>query len=98
MINLGRHQDLTWPDQWTSVTEDGKRSAQFEHTFLVTETGCDILTARVGARHIDAKHQAHRRDNCHFITPIANFASLWKGPAQDELARRSNGALSLVER
>jgi len=27
----------------------GRRSAQFEHTFLVTETGVEILTARQGA-------------------------------------------------
>lgn len=26
--------------------QDGKRSAQFEHTLLITETGVDILTAR----------------------------------------------------
>ena len=47
MINAGRWEDETWPDSWTSVTRDGKRSAQFEHTLLVTETGCDILTARL---------------------------------------------------
>lgn len=50
MINLGGNwQDTSWPDNWTAVTRDGKRSAQFEHTFLVTETGCEILTARQGA-------------------------------------------------
>lgn len=32
------------PDQWTATTTDGKRSAQFEHTLLVTETGIEILT------------------------------------------------------
>lgn len=31
-------------DNWTAVTRDGKRSAQFEETLLVTETGVDILT------------------------------------------------------
>jgi len=46
MINLGRAQDVTWNDDWTSVTVDGKRSAQFEHTVRVTETGYEILTAR----------------------------------------------------
>jgi len=46
MINEGTWRDDTWPDGWTSCTEDGKRSAQFEHTLLVTETGVDILTAR----------------------------------------------------
>lgn len=46
MINLGLSGDRTWEDNWTAVTTDGKRSAQFEHTILVTETGYDILTAR----------------------------------------------------
>lgn len=45
MINAGTHHDETWPDGWTAVTQDGKRSAQFEHTMLSTETGVDILTA-----------------------------------------------------
>eukprot|EP00401_Gymnodinium_catenatum_P042000 CAMPEP_0117515616 /NCGR_PEP_ID=MMETSP0784-20121206/30672_1 /TAXON_ID=39447 /ORGANISM="" /LENGTH=433 /DNA_ID=CAMNT_0005311439 /DNA_START=49 /DNA_END=1350 /DNA_ORIENTATION=+ len=50
MINLGGDGgDLLWPDNWTAVTVNGKPSAQFEHTFLVTETGCEILTARRGA-------------------------------------------------
>ncbi len=34
------------PDNWTAVTADGKRSAQFEQTLLVTDTGCEILTVR----------------------------------------------------
>eukprot|EP00731_Ephydatia_muelleri_P024776 Em0016g1047a len=46
MINQGTWQDVTWPDEWTAVTADGKRSAQFEHTLLVTDTGCEILTLR----------------------------------------------------
>lgn len=44
MINEGSWNDLIWPDDWTAVTADGKRSAQFEHTLLVTDSGCDILT------------------------------------------------------
>lgn len=49
MINIGNcGGDKTWPDNWTAVTKNGKRSAQFEHTFLVTETGVDILTKRHG--------------------------------------------------
>jgi methionyl aminopeptidase len=39
MINAGVHKDITWPDDWTAVTADGQRSAQFEHTILITETG-----------------------------------------------------------
>jgi len=46
MINEGNWQDVLWPDDWTSTTKDGKRSAQFEHTLLVTETGCEILTRK----------------------------------------------------
>lgn len=49
MLNLGRNgRDKTWPDGWTAVTRDGRRSAQFEHTFLVTEDGMEVLTARTG--------------------------------------------------
>lgn len=33
-----------WEDGWTYVTLDGKRSAQYEHTVLVTEDGSEILT------------------------------------------------------
>lgn len=46
MITLGTHRDKTWPDDWTSATQDGKRTAQFEHTLLVTADGVEILTAR----------------------------------------------------
>ncbi|EEA07875.1 methionine aminopeptidase, type I family protein [Cryptosporidium muris RN66] len=47
MINLGRCEDITWPDNWTAVTIDGKRSAQFEHTLLITDTGVEVLTKRL---------------------------------------------------
>lgn len=47
MINLGVWNDESWPDNWTAVTSDGKRSAQFEHTILITAEGCEILTARL---------------------------------------------------
>lgn len=46
MINEGVWQDILWPDGWTAVTKDGKRSAQFEETLLVVEGGVEILTAR----------------------------------------------------
>lgn len=46
MLCLGTYQDTNWPDNWTAVTQDGKRSAQFEHMLLVTEDGCEVLTAR----------------------------------------------------
>ncbi|KAK9814651.1 hypothetical protein WJX72_009256 [[Myrmecia] bisecta] len=47
MINMGTWKDVTWPDGWTSCTTDGKRSAQFEHTLLVTSAGCEVLTQRL---------------------------------------------------
>jgi methionyl aminopeptidase len=45
MINEGGAEVHVLPDKWTVVTTDGSRSAQFEHTVLVTEGGCEILTA-----------------------------------------------------
>ena len=36
MLNLGTHEWEMWDDDWTVVTKDGRRSAQFEHTLLVT--------------------------------------------------------------
>jgi methionyl aminopeptidase len=44
MLNLGTHEWEMWDDGWTVVTADGRRSAQFEHTILVTDTGAEILT------------------------------------------------------
>ena len=49
MINEGSSSDELWPDQWTAVTVDGKRSAQFEHTLLIVDGGVEILTSRIGA-------------------------------------------------
>ncbi len=46
MINEGGWKCALWNDDWTAVTLDGKRSAQFEHTILITEDGCEVLTAR----------------------------------------------------
>lgn len=47
MINQGSYKDFTWKDKWTSSTTDGQRSAQFEHTILITESGCELLTGRL---------------------------------------------------
>jgi methionyl aminopeptidase len=44
MINMGKPGHRLWKDGWTAVTADSKRSAQFEHTVLVTEDGYEILT------------------------------------------------------
>jgi len=44
MLTLGAITYDVWPDGWTAVTKDRKRTAQFEHTILVTEDGHEILT------------------------------------------------------
>ena len=44
MLNLGGVEWEQWDDQWTVVTNDRGRSAQFEHTIVVTENGAEILT------------------------------------------------------
>lgn len=46
MINAGKRFSKLLPDNWTVVTKDHSLSAQWEHTLLVTDTGCEILTRR----------------------------------------------------
>ena len=46
MINIGTWRDETWPDNWKSVTVDGKWSAQYEQTFLCTDKGVEVLTSK----------------------------------------------------
>ena len=45
MITIGSPGVRVLTDGWTVVTRDGSPSAQFEHTVLVTEDGCEVLTA-----------------------------------------------------
>ena len=44
MITAGTWREKMWDNGWTAVTADGKRTAQFEHTVLVTDSGVEILT------------------------------------------------------
>ncbi|MCY4304478.1 MAG: type I methionyl aminopeptidase [Aestuariivita sp.] len=44
MVNLGRAETKTLPDNWTAVTRDKSLSAQFEHSVGVTENGVEIFT------------------------------------------------------
>lgn len=46
MINLGKRDVKLLSDNWTVVTRDKSLSAQWEHTVLVTEDGCEVLTKR----------------------------------------------------
>ncbi|KGJ87449.1 type I methionyl aminopeptidase [Thalassotalea sp. ND16A] len=53
MINLGKGgTKLDQDDGWTAYTSDGKNSAQWEHTLLVTNTGCEVLTIRAEEKEI----------------------------------------------
>jgi len=44
MINIGTSDVRVLDDDWTVVTMDGSLSAHFEHTVLVTDSGCEVLT------------------------------------------------------
>jgi methionyl aminopeptidase len=46
MVNMGTPAVLVCNDNWTVVTADGKPSAHFEHTVLVTEHGHEVLTCQ----------------------------------------------------
>jgi methionyl aminopeptidase len=46
MVNLGKPAVKVLGDGWTAVTKDGSLSAHFEHTVVVTGSGCRILTNR----------------------------------------------------
>ena len=45
MLTLGSIDYDMWSDGWTAVTKDKKRTAQFEHTLVVTADGAEILTS-----------------------------------------------------
>ena len=44
MITMGTWRHTMWADGWTAVTADGSRTAQFEHTLVVTDDGAEVLT------------------------------------------------------
>ncbi len=44
MLTLGTEEWEQWDDGWTVLTRDRSRTAQFEHTLVVTEDGADVLT------------------------------------------------------
>jgi methionyl aminopeptidase len=47
MVNAGRFEvEIDAKDKWTVRTVDGSLSAQFEHTIVVTKSGCEVLTRR----------------------------------------------------
>ncbi len=44
MVNIGSPEVEFQSDGWRVVTVDGQLSAHFEHTFLITKSGCEIIT------------------------------------------------------
>ena len=46
MINMGTKYTRVLSDGWTVETRDGRNSAQWEHTLVVTQNSCEILTKR----------------------------------------------------
>jgi methionyl aminopeptidase len=46
MITVGNWRHVLWDDGWTAVTADGKRTAQYEHTILVTDDEAEVFTMR----------------------------------------------------
>ncbi|MBY0400552.1 M24 family metallopeptidase, partial [Myxococcota bacterium] len=49
MVNVGSERAKVLEDEWTAVTVDGKLSAHFEHTVLITEEGPEVLTRIEGS-------------------------------------------------
>ncbi|RZF37129.1 hypothetical protein LSTR_LSTR015319 [Laodelphax striatellus] len=44
ILTQGRDEVIILEDGWTAMTTDNARTAQWEHTILITEDGCEILT------------------------------------------------------
>ena len=49
MVNVGTEKVRMLDDEWTAVTADGKLSAHFEHTVLITDNGPEVLTQVEGS-------------------------------------------------
>ncbi len=50
MITIGSWREKMWDNGWTAVTVDGSRTAQFEHTLVVTDDGAEVLTVEPALR------------------------------------------------
>jgi methionyl aminopeptidase len=49
ITSSGESRHKMWDDDWTAVTADGSRTAQYEHTMVVTKDGVEVLTGGAGA-------------------------------------------------
>ena len=83
MINLGNYECEVLDDEWTVLTADRSLSAQFEHTIVVTQSGCEVLTARTAPlKHSEDKPWA-------LLGPLSTSAAL----AAREAGKASNAVL-----
>lgn len=81
MINLGHYACELLDDDWTVITADGSLSAQFEHTIVVTKTGCEVLTTR-------REPLAHSEDKAWSkLGPLSTPAALPRGAAAQVAAQ-----------
>ncbi|TPX32484.1 hypothetical protein SeMB42_g07608 [Synchytrium endobioticum] len=69
MLNQGSSRMVKWRDGWTAVTVDGGRSAQFEHTILITGDGARILTCTSEPEPLKINKPSH------FLTEAALLSS-----------------------
>lgn len=44
ILSIGSPNFSILEDEWTAVTKDNSRTAQFEHSILITSKGCEVLT------------------------------------------------------
>jgi methionyl aminopeptidase len=75
MINLGSHRlGAMWDDGWTVTTRDLQRSAQFEHTVLVTEDGFELLTVPADGQPAEVRFAGVRMgvDQAVSVTPTTD--------------------------
>jgi methionyl aminopeptidase len=73
MISVGDPRPLMWDDDWTAVTADLSRSAQFEHTVLVHPDGVELLT--VGADEAQPFLAGHDRSRWPDQVPVGQPAT-----------------------
>ncbi|GAA5806922.1 hypothetical protein MFLAVUS_000271 [Mucor flavus] len=87
MICEGVHQELMWPDGWTATTKDGKRSAQFEHTLLVTETGSSFNLEKKGDTATQKDYNRYKLSlKVHFkFTPIHRIMCYFQGVVRNSI-------------
>jgi methionyl aminopeptidase len=69
MINAGSNRLEMWDDGWTVSTRDLQRSAQFEHTVLVTEAGFELLTVPGQGEPADARFAGVRMGTDQPVAP-----------------------------